>query len=522
MSECSCNYINIYGNLKRVGFSLILLLLALPLFSQSNIPIETKFSRVSNIKFYINNNGNLAFDRIQNIGGLIWPYNSENQYLHGAGFYVICRKNDSLLMESSYDLATRVSHFVPGSVIDGANFIYSNNKYRVYDSRLYDKQNGEELFGGNGPNWPIWKNNINQLKSFFGVYENDVLNRNTLDEKEPNFIADQELIIKYKDTDISVNEFAKLYGDTYPIGLEVETRLHFFESSDLRNTMGITWIVKNVSGEDLKEFYFIPAFDIDITSIKQSYRGIDNDIMFKTDKGITTFSTGISDYEKDKDFGFISFDWIITPNIDESGFVKENKGKNQNRIKPLSTLQLDGFFDIYSPTSFLKLFDENPKIKAENDQRFILPVGSFDLKSGTEAYFTIGIALTDADGLYPQLSESKQLGIENQFTVLKSFYDDAISGIDSDITRRTPIIQVFPVPIVNEAFIFFESDRVEQAFLFIYDLNGNKLGTVFDGYLVAGENRIEINDLKLSPGAYFLELNKQSGNITQKIIIKDR
>ncbi|MCK5743096.1 MAG: T9SS type A sorting domain-containing protein [Chlorobi bacterium] len=81
------------------------------------------------------------------------------------------------------------------------------------------------------------------------------------------------------------------------------------------------------------------------------------------------------------------------------------------------------------------------------------------------------------------------------------------------------VIEITPNPIVNISTITINSPGSKQVEISITDMNGNQLLVVFNGLLVAGENRFPIDYLTLSSGTYFCTVSSNDNKQSVKFIV---
>ena len=79
-------------------------------------------------------------------------------------------------------------------------------------------------------------------------------------------------------------------------------------------------------------------------------------------------------------------------------------------------------------------------------------------------------------------------------------------------------IRVYPNPVESKSNIEFYVSKSNHITCELYNINGQKIKTIFDKKLVQGEYRETLNNLNLTSGTYFIVF-RQDGNVTNKKIV---
>ncbi|MCK5855892.1 MAG: Omp28-related outer membrane protein [Bacteroidales bacterium] len=79
-------------------------------------------------------------------------------------------------------------------------------------------------------------------------------------------------------------------------------------------------------------------------------------------------------------------------------------------------------------------------------------------------------------------------------------------------------IRVYPNPVESKSNIEFYVSKSNHITCELYNINGQKIKTIFDKKLVQGEYRETLNNLNLTSGTYFLVF-RQDGHVTNKKIV---
>jgi hypothetical protein len=80
----------------------------------------------------------------------------------------------------------------------------------------------------------------------------------------------------------------------------------------------------------------------------------------------------------------------------------------------------------------------------------------------------------------------------------------AISGINA-----YDDFSVYPMPFTDKITVKFTSDKAEEANMYIYDLSGREVYH-YAQRLLPGENLIDLNQLQLAKGTYYLDFQTES------------
>ncbi|MFP4528815.1 MAG: T9SS type A sorting domain-containing protein [Candidatus Kapaibacterium sp.] len=98
-----------------------------------------------------------------------------------------------------------------------------------------------------------------------------------------------------------------------------------------------------------------------------------------------------------------------------------------------------------------------------------------------------------------------------------------INSVEENYGNRE--ISIFPNPAEGDATISFDIDNPGAGSVRIYDMLGNEVVSIYEGWLGAGEKRfhwhaIDKNGEKVSPGVYYVKLFSGNRVITDKIIVR--
>ncbi len=374
---------------------------------------------VSNIQFYTTNYGIFGLNVSGNAGGGFWPRNSGRAYIFGGGVWFGALKfvdNPTVpnkLVIISYNPNSGLSWLAPGRVSDGEaiqNNIDAIRKYRTYFSTDFDVSNGEPLNRNDGPNWPVWDTDFDEtLKRdrYLGNYVHDIDERNqTANPKGPAFISQEDIFAVYKDTDLTLYEggadLRRRRG--YPMNLDIEQNIYSWGFGDYKDFIFIAYNITNRSDEPLLECFMAPAMDMDIALQSNQRNGADNDrTRFYDEEEDLNFAVQWSEGnrgENGQGFGYIGFDFLESPAVDEEGNIRTDK-KFYDNEEQLGLATFRNWVIQNDPTTDEERYDFiSARVKdgdtERGDKRFLMATGPFNLQPGQTARVVVGIIIASA------------------------------------------------------------------------------------------------------------------------------
>ncbi len=390
-------------------------------------------NKVSRIELFSTNYGLIGHDVKKNVGGGIWPRGSQNQYIYGGGIWFAAKKlkkngDTARLVEIGYNPNSGASWFAPGMIEDGDEYSDDlRNKYRVYFSTDF-RPNGVPFNPADGPNWPIWDSSLDPLDTlkvdrYLGNYVDDINQRNkTNNPKGPAFISGEDIFSVFKDTDL--NRFEGGVGTRrsqgFPLRLQYEQMIYSWGFGDYRDFMFIKYFVINKSKDTLYDCWVSPAFDMDIAPTTNTQNGAGNDhTRFYDETDTLNLAIQWSDGtqgESRKGFGYIGFDFLESPALDASNYIRHDKkyyaGKEQLGLISFRNWTIDNDpkdnGDRYDFMSQKNLKDGD---NGAGDKRFLMSTGPFNLRPQDTARVVVGLIMAnttkggDATGVAPDLDE---------------------------------------------------------------------------------------------------------------------
>jgi len=391
-------------------------------------------NKVSNIEFYTTNYGIFGLNVRGNVGGGYWPRRGNNQYIFGGGIWFAAQKvppgsatgQKRKLCVISYNPNSGASWMVPGSIEDGDE-VQNNlrDKYRVYFSTDFRPNDGAARVSTDGPNWPIWDTDQGaeiKVNRYFGKHEPDITKRNNNTyPKGPAFISGEDIFSVFKDTDLQRYEGGEdiQRAKGYPFRLQFEQMFYTWGFGDYKDFMFMKYDIINFSNDILTDCYMAPAMDMDIAVRNNVNLGAANDrtrFYFED----TTLNMAVQWSNSDrgeggKDFGYIGFDFLESPAVDENGFIRNDKRVFSNEeqlglhafrnwIIQNDPVDDDGRYNFLADE--IKDGDDGP-----GDKRFLMSTGPFNLRPKDTARVVVGLILAktskgkDADGTTEDMAE---------------------------------------------------------------------------------------------------------------------
>ncbi|HOV92274.1 MAG TPA: hypothetical protein PLC04_04245 [Candidatus Kapabacteria bacterium] len=395
---------------------------------------DVQKNTVSNIDFYTSNYGIFGLDIAHNTGGGFWPRGSTNQYIFGGGIWIGAKKvrpgstdpNDlKKYVEVSYNPNSGKSWFVPGSINDG-DLVDQTDIYRYRTFFSVDfRTDGTPLSVNDKGNWPIWDDSQNDtLKQnrYFGHFIYDSTTRyKSIFPKGPAFISGEDIFATYKDTDLNFFEpgAGKMKSEGYPLRLQVEQTIYSWGFGDYRDFIFLSFNIINKSSDILQEVWVAPVMDIDIAAYPNYSLGATNDRVRFYDKEDTlnlAAQWSNSDRgEANQGFGYLGFDFLESPAIDSSRYIRHDKRVFLNseqiglvtfRNWPISEDKIEAEDRYNFMSAAVKDGDTGP-----GDKRLLMATGPFNMKPNDTARVVVGMVLAvptkgaNADGSYEDMQE---------------------------------------------------------------------------------------------------------------------
>ncbi|MFW5831918.1 MAG: T9SS type A sorting domain-containing protein, partial [Prolixibacteraceae bacterium] len=88
----------------------------------------------------------------------------------------------------------------------------------------------------------------------------------------------------------------------------------------------------------------------------------------------------------------------------------------------------------------------------------------------------------------------------------------------TDLAENNNSLEVYPNPFSENFRVKLKLNRIEETEIWLYDLSGRKILTVFKGKAMNGESTYEMNGSHLTPGTYILICRTESEIFRQKVV----
>ena len=292
----------------------------------------------SNVHFRTSNYGIFGLNPSDLRSQCIWPRGSENNYIFGGGLWFGARKRHNgeveTYVEVTYNSMSGRSWMIPGRIEDGPELQQDPNlraKYAIQSSLDYNEDGGP-LDTTCPMNWPLWDTDPNaslQKDRYLGAYVNDPSQRNKETyPKGPAYISDEDFFCVFKDTDISSYEGSPqmLEQKGYPLMLQYEQTIYSWKSEGYQDFIILHYNIMNFSSDTLSNCYVAPIYDVDLMGIIQGgqndrTRFYEEDLDLNLAVAWTDTDLG----EANAGFGYIGFDLLETPAVDDLGLLRRDK-----------------------------------------------------------------------------------------------------------------------------------------------------------------------------------------------------
>lgn len=407
---------------------------------------EVLQNKVSKIEFYTSNYGIFGLNVAANRAGGIWPRGSSNAYIFGGGIWFGCKKirgeDTNKLCVIGYNPNSGASWMVPGPIV-GDNLLKQPldetpdgiNKNRLYFASDYNKFTGEPFDKADvsGPYWPIWdasESDVLKNDRYFGYYIENTNDRNRATyHKGPAMISQEDIFSIYRDTDLG--KYEKISRDTakkkgYPIGIQVEQTIYTWGFGTYGNFLFIKYNIINRSGENLLNCFMAPALDMDIGNAGNDHATI---AIPSKDEDTLNLAIQWSESEAGKKFGYIGFDFLESPAVDDRGYVRHDKrvftGKEQVGLSVFQNWPIEE--DPQTPEQryeFISDLSQRDVDIGPGDRRFLFSTGPFNMAPGDTARVVVGIMFAYGNGDVPTGQEADRRNIYAIDTFAQKVYDE--------------------------------------------------------------------------------------------------
>lgn len=517
----------------------------------------------SNFEFYQTNYGVFGFNKKALTAGGFWPRGSSNQYLFASGFWLGAKKTDPLSGElkkmvlNGYDPNTSRSCLSPGRIEESDTLLNDANRYRIYFSTDFYRENGVPKIESDGPNWPLWV--TDPLRKYhYGVplydYVFDESKRNLQNYPEgPLFISDEDLITVFKDTDLRLygGNLAQTVNKGYPLRMQFESHIYSWGQGDMHDVVIQYYVIENKSSETYKDCWFAGVYDPDIALSSNALNGASNDrvrYFEEEDLNLVVAWTDTSAGEGGHGFGYMGITLLQSPAVDANGYLRTDKllfePKEQLGLVTFKSWIIED--DIRSD-SLIYEYISNKDIDIQQipgDIRTILATGPFHLRPNDKARiaFALNFALPakggEADGTFEDIAgfvdktkggDDEQLqDAENNSLVgkIKQVYKEYYENIASKVIQSESyqnLAKVYPNPASEYIAFDYSLSADTQLKIVLVDELGRDIAVLYNNHRISGNYHhfFDLNKLNLPNGAYFIRTESNKGsNMTKFILAK--
>ena len=516
---------------QKLNFRLTIVVLLTVLFFDSHTMfaqfINHKTTTKSNIEIVTNYWGMIGYDIDRKTGGSCWPRGSQNQYIFGGGIWFGAKKTvdgeTKTIVELSYNPNTGRSWMVPGRIEHGEKYNYdATDKYRVYSSSEFGKNNGEPYDSGLD-NWPIWQTSHNANKS--GLYIDNVTLRNkTSYPLGPAIKSDEDIFCTYKDTDLVYYEDGETVrrAEGCPLGLQFEQTLYSWDDPQYEDAIIVFYSVINTSADTLKDCWFASMSDPDLALKSNSSQGSTNDrsryYNEDSEKNLAVFWTMGDRGEKGRGFGYLGLSLIMTPAVDEQGFLrKDNSIYNPSEQLGMTTFRSNFISGDEKTTAGRYDFMSKGVFSTDNeagDKRGLLSTGPFNLRPGDtlRTALLINIALPVSGGDVGSSNTDELTTLVNNATLATNkFYHEIMIpvSVNEVINYQSDkmIANMYPNPATDNISVEFNLKTPATPRFEIINILGETVVKINNESFAAGSNIINIDTKSLASGSYYLKIS---------------
>lgn len=492
---------------------ILLSLSALDVYAQGLHALQS--TTQSPITAFVSNYG-VLFQDVYNVrAGLIFPRNSQNQYVAGGGLWFAAQKNVggklNSLVEVSYNPSTTRSWMTPGNVSDGdTTAVKDYPKFAIENSSDFNRDGTRK---NAGLPWSLWKTNSGT--AFTGFYESTIAMRNSaVYPKGASFFSDEMFHSRYKDTDLSRFEGGSVTRKAagYPLRLQVDERVFTSRAGEMSTCIIVQNSITNTSSDTLFQCWIATVLDPDI-GLTNNPSTASNDyaryVSEEKDLHAAIVWTGTGNGEQGKGFGYLGISLLETPSVEnnslntliESELALPLVGQKglvtfkilDNNIMPIQDKER---YDVLSASSF----DED---NTARDCQLIMASGPVTMLPGQTMRFAYCLALaapvgtTEADGTSDNAS-----GIKDLLTKVRDYYYDDLT---TDIEENNNNIEynIYPNPTNNIVNVYTELNNGTIMNVYLVDILGNKYQMQYS----LSNSSLQFSVLNIPSGMYSVIIN---------------
>jgi hypothetical protein len=186
-----------------------------------------------------------------------------------------------------------------------------------------------------------------------------------------------------------------------------------------------------------------------------------------------------------------------------TGQIDYLKSKTYNNVDLNDTISFNWAY------SFISGYNDQLQVKVSTDGGSTFPYTIFD-KSGS----TLATAPSTNSGFVP--ANSSQWGT---FKIRVGSVITALQPVSSEVPKDYSLSQNYPNPFNPTTNIKFALPKNGNVSIKIYDVLGNLVNTIYDGYKTTGIYNATFDGANLSSGIYFYKITSGSFNETKKMLM---
>jgi hypothetical protein len=465
------------------------------------------------------NYGVFGLDASGTKGAGFWPRGSDNQYIFGGGIWFAALKlkeNEDYprkLVSISFNPNTGKSWTVPGRIEDGPSVNTSTPaKYGIQSSVNYTPA-GAPVNSADQV-WPMWnKGGTLKQDANFGSYVYNINQRSSVVYPQgAAFIADEDIVSVFKDTDLSRYEdtlpTVKFRG--YPLGIQYEQTMYSWDvGTPLQDVIVIRYLAINMSSDTLRECYLAPVIDADLAIRAKASEGAQNDrtrfFSERPDLQTAVQWTQGNQQEAGKGFGYLGVTLLETPAVDSYGKIRRDKPfypfdeqigmyTFRNWTIDIDPQTDDTRYDFIAGGT--KDSDNGP-----GDKRMLVSTGPFIMYPGDTARVAIGLihamptGTTEASGTASNMAEV----IEKVNLVRNELYSGSFTSVETEnILKEQPAYISFKN---DAATLYFKNESFKTLRAELFNALGERMMTIHNGEITASE--ISFKTSELPAGMYY-------------------
>ena len=497
----------------------------LPLNSAAQQLFDLRATGGNEVELFTTNYGITGLNIQGNSAGGFWPRSDAQPgaYMFGAGvwFGTIVMEDGAPVKRifKTYNPNSGISWAAPGDVSDGPTLqtdAAAISKYRIYSSVDYGADG--QVLSGDAPGWPMWSTGqaeVGPKTGNLGAYVSDVNERNTdAQGGGPAFVSDEDLICRFKDSDVSLYEGGS--ANANPIGLQFEQAIYSWADSEHENFVLLRYDVTNVSGGDLYECYLAHAGDFDIGRPGGGVQSpaANDRITYHNDLAGRQMVTLWSENGPDVsglDYGYMGVAMLQSPTLDGNNFVIQNADPTDYEAQ-IGLTAVRNWVIQNDPTGAEEGYDfmASGIFDAEStagDKRLMFASGGFNLRAGETARFVIGFFFApSASGIPNGLLTDVELLVDEVDKGHTLWSGHVVSSV-GDAAAADFGLQIHPNPVRDQLNITFAPETPgAQMTIEILDQTGRTLLTQ-QVRATSQQDNVSLTLDDLAAGSYFCRLS---------------